>query len=86
MIFTLTGLGFVIAWRMESTAGFHAIMNLLLVPMWMISGALATSNAASESRIKLPKGKASSESTYVEARGFAPRSRGLRPRAITRSA
>lgn len=38
--FTLTGLGFVIAWRMSSTAGFHAIMNLLLVPMWMVSGAL----------------------------------------------
>jgi ABC-2 type transport system permease protein len=38
--FTLTGLGFVIAWQMESTAGFHAIMNLLLVPMWMVSGSL----------------------------------------------
>jgi len=38
--FTLTGMGFVIAWRMESTAGFHAIMNLLLVPMWMVSGSL----------------------------------------------
>jgi ABC-2 type transport system permease protein len=38
--FTLTALGFVIAWRMESTAGFHAIMNLLLLPMWMVSGAL----------------------------------------------
>jgi ABC-2 type transport system permease protein len=38
--FTLTGMGFVIAWKMESTAGFHAIMNLLLVPMWMVSGAL----------------------------------------------
>jgi ABC-2 type transport system permease protein len=38
--FTLTGLGFAIAWRMESTAGFHAIMNLLLVPMWMVSGSL----------------------------------------------
>jgi ABC-2 type transport system permease protein len=38
--FTLTGLGFVIAWKMESTSGFHAIMNLLLVPMWMVSGAL----------------------------------------------
>jgi ABC-2 type transport system permease protein len=25
---------------MESTAGFHAIMNLLLVPMWMVSGSL----------------------------------------------
>jgi ABC-2 type transport system permease protein len=38
--FTLTGLGFVIAWRMESTAGFHAVMNLLLLPMWMVSGSL----------------------------------------------
>jgi len=38
--FTLTGLGFVIAWRMTSTSGFHAIMNLLLVPMWMVSGSL----------------------------------------------
>ncbi len=38
--FALTGLGFTIAWRMDSTAGFHAIMNLLLVPMWMVSGSL----------------------------------------------
>jgi ABC-2 type transport system permease protein len=38
--FTLTGLGFVIAWKMESTAGFHAIMNLLLLPMWLVSGAM----------------------------------------------
>ncbi|PWT99947.1 MAG: multidrug ABC transporter permease [Terriglobia bacterium] len=38
--FTLTGLGFVIAWKMDSTAGFHAIMNLLLLPMWMVSGSL----------------------------------------------
>ena len=38
--FTLTGLGFVIAWRMNSSQGFHAIMNLLLLPMWMVSGSL----------------------------------------------
>ncbi|HZT33833.1 MAG TPA: ABC transporter permease [Bryobacteraceae bacterium] len=38
--FTLTGLGFVIAWKMNSSQGFHAIMNLLLVPMWMVSGSL----------------------------------------------
>ncbi len=36
--FALTGLGFVIAWRMESTQGFHAIMNLFLLPMWLLSG------------------------------------------------
>jgi ABC-2 type transport system permease protein len=38
--FALTGIGFILAWQMDSTSGFHAIMNLLLVPMWMISGAL----------------------------------------------
>ena len=38
--FTLTGLGFAIAWRMDSTAAFHGVMMLLLVPMWMVSGAL----------------------------------------------
>ena len=38
--FTLTCMGFVIAWQMNSTAGFHAIMNLLLLPMWLVSGSL----------------------------------------------
>ena len=38
--FTLTGLGFAIAWKMDSTAAFHGVMMLLLVPMWMVSGAL----------------------------------------------
>lgn len=37
--FGFTALGFVIAWRMESTQGFHAIMSLLLMPMWLLSGA-----------------------------------------------
>jgi len=35
----LTALGFCIAWRLDSTQGFHAIMNLLLMPMWLLSGA-----------------------------------------------
>src|SRR4029077_6124185 len=35
----LTSLGLVIAWRMESTQGFHAIMNLILMPIWLLSGA-----------------------------------------------
>ncbi len=39
LAFALTGLGFVIAWRMDSTQGFHAIMNLFLIPMWLLSGA-----------------------------------------------
>jgi ABC-2 type transport system permease protein len=35
----LTALGFVIAWKTDSTQGFHAIMSLLLLPMWLLSGA-----------------------------------------------
>ena len=35
----LTALGFAIAWQASSTAGFHAVMNLFLLPMWALSGA-----------------------------------------------
>lgn len=38
--FSFTSLGFWIAWRMESTQGFHAVMNLALFPLWLVSGAL----------------------------------------------
>lgn len=43
---TLTLLGFVIAWQMDSSQGFHAIMNLVLVPMWMVSGSLFSMESA----------------------------------------
>ena len=35
----MTCVGFSFAWRMVSTQGFHAIMNLVLMPMWLLSGA-----------------------------------------------
>lgn len=38
--FGLVNLGLAIAWRMESTQGFHAVMNLLLLPIWFLSGAM----------------------------------------------
>lgn len=44
--FALTGLGFCIAWRMNSTHGFHAIMNLFLMPMWLLSGAIFPATGA----------------------------------------
>lgn len=37
--FALTSVGLTIAWRMESIQGFHAIMNLILMPIWFLSGA-----------------------------------------------
>ena len=44
--FALTSLGLVIAWRMESTQGFHAIMNLILMPIWILSGAFFPASGA----------------------------------------
>lgn len=44
--FGLTGLGFLIAWRLDSSQGFHAIMNLFLIPMWILSGALFPAGGA----------------------------------------
>jgi len=38
--FGLTGLGFLFAWTLDSTQGFHAIMNLCLMPLWLVSGSL----------------------------------------------
>src|SRR5438876_4607387 len=38
--FALTALGFAIAWPMDSTQSFHAIINLFLIPLWLLSGAL----------------------------------------------
>lgn len=39
LAFALTALGFVLAWRMDSTQGFHAVMSVILLPMWLLSGA-----------------------------------------------
>lgn len=39
LAFTLTSLGFLIAWPLDSTQGFHAIMSIFLLPMWLLSGA-----------------------------------------------
>ena len=38
--FELTAVGFAIAWPMDSPQAFHAIVNLILLPMWMLSGAI----------------------------------------------
>ena len=38
--FGLSALGFMIAWRLDSVQGFHAIMSVVLMPMWLVSGAM----------------------------------------------
>jgi|TARA_B100000378_G_scaffold61171_1_gene45562 ABC-2 type transport system permease protein len=46
LAFALTGLGFLVAWQLDSTQGFHAVMNLVLVPMWLLSGAVFPAEGA----------------------------------------
>ncbi|HEX3554188.1 MAG TPA: ABC transporter permease [Thermoanaerobaculia bacterium] len=43
---TLTALGFFFAWKLDSVQGFHAIMNVVLLPMWLLSGAFFPMNGA----------------------------------------
>jgi ABC-2 type transport system permease protein len=45
--FALTALGFAIAWPMDSTQAFHGIINLFLIPLWLLSGALFPLSGAS---------------------------------------
>lgn len=42
----LTALGVALAWSMESVQGFHAVMMLFLMPLWLLSGAFFPFTAA----------------------------------------
>jgi ABC-2 type transport system permease protein len=54
LAFWVTGLGFLFAWHFESTQGFHAIVNLVLMPMWLLSGAIfPLSTSASWQRVPM---------------------------------
>lgn len=50
----ITALGMFFAWKTDSSQGFHAIMNLVLMPLWLLSGgffpAPALTNSASWSQ------------------------------------
>ena len=45
--FELTALGFAIAWPMDSPQAFHAVVNIILLPLWMLSGSLFPADRAS---------------------------------------
>jgi daunorubicin resistance ABC transporter membrane protein len=36
----LAGLSFAMAWTVQSTQGYHALMTVLLIPLWLVSGAM----------------------------------------------
>ena len=40
LAFGMTAMGFWFAWKIDSVQGFHGVMNILLFPMWLLSGAL----------------------------------------------
>ena len=49
LLFTAIGLaslGFALAWWIDSTQGYHAIMFVLLLPLWILSGAMFPSSGA----------------------------------------
>ena len=44
---TFCAFGFVMAWRLRSTRAYHAIMNVVLIPVWLLSGAFFPETGAS---------------------------------------
>jgi ABC-2 type transport system permease protein len=42
----LNGLSLAFAWRINSVQGFHGVMNLVLFPLWLFSGALFPASGA----------------------------------------
>jgi daunorubicin resistance ABC transporter membrane protein len=36
----LSSMGFAIAWWLDSTQGYHVVMSVLLIPLWILSGAM----------------------------------------------
>ena len=45
--FALTALGFAVAWKLNSTQAFHGVINLFLLPLWLMSGAVFPVEGAS---------------------------------------
>lgn len=43
----LTAVGFALAWWLNSTQAYHAMMSVLLIPMWLLSGAMFPAQGAS---------------------------------------
>lgn len=47
MCIGVTGIGLALAWKVNSTSGFHGVMNLVLMPMLLLSGAFFPMSGAS---------------------------------------
>ena len=49
--FGLCALGFAVAWWLDSTAGYHVVMSVLLLPLWILSGAMFPARAQPRARV-----------------------------------
>ncbi|MCB9837973.1 MAG: ABC transporter permease [Phycisphaeraceae bacterium] len=43
----ITSMGLALAWWVNSSEGFHGVMNVILMPMWLLSGAFFPAHGAS---------------------------------------
>lgn len=43
----VSGFSLAAAWRIDSVAGFHGVMNLILMPAWLLSGSVAPASTSS---------------------------------------
>jgi ABC-2 type transport system permease protein len=68
-----SALGFLLAWEMKSTAAFHGVMMVFLMPLWMLSGALfPIGNAPSVLRAVMLVNPVSHALTLIRAPFYAP--------------
>ena len=44
---TFCAFGFVMAWRLRTGRAYHAVMNVVLIPVWLLSGAFFPEAGAS---------------------------------------
>jgi len=44
--FAVTSMGLALAWWVNSSDGFHGVMNVILMPMWLLSGAFFPADGA----------------------------------------
>ena len=80
LAFALTALAAGIAWRLDSSQGFHAVMNLFLIPMWLLAGTLFPLAGSGW------LGRADADrSADLRRRGPAPRARPAARRATFRA-
>ena len=70
--FGLCAIGFAVAWWLDSTAGYHVVMSLLLLPLWILSGAM------------FPAPVLGCDGLAAAARSDELRGRGRAPRALRR--